>query len=385
MPYIGEPSNPFGLSDFLAQVNEQDISSLRKFVDLKDALTASLTDGHCMPLADLRAQHKLISIAVDGGSQMAFPALAELSIGIIRVSAASLGFKRPLPDLVQLTKNYELFQREIDFTAPDSERERERDFAQRASVDGFLGKLFAGDGDAGPTIKQFSELTGITRKDLGEYVYKDIQSFTTVLRDILEWAYIVVLAEKYADFDCLFVKDGRLAQAGVEHSFREKLKGFFAKRRTLIVGVNKGTKLLREGLSAWVIYEWVKDWKHRFVLRVPDKLMKYVYDFEKQWNPDYAGAYVFGNRHLIKLFPQELEPLESVVTFDIPDYLVEDRKAIEGIALTLYDARSILFGGSIQAVSDAHARASVRNSIVEELEREIERRLGVKIPFKGKV
>jgi len=56
-------------------------------------------------------------------------------------------------------------------------------------------------------------------------------------------------------------------------------------------------------LSAWVIYEWVKDWKHRFVLRVPNTLMKYVYDFEKQWNPEYVAAYVFGNRHLIKLFP----------------------------------------------------------------------------------
>lgn len=385
MPYNGELSNPFGLSDFLAHVSEQDIAGLRKFVELKEKLVDSLADEHCIHLADFRAQHALISVAVDGGSQMAFPALAELSIGIIRVSAASLNFRNTLPDLVQLTKNYELFQREINFIATDSERERERDSAHKASVDNFLDKLFSGQDSAGPTIKRFSELTGITREDLGEYVYKDIQSFTTVLRDILEWAYIVDLANKYTDFNCLFLKDGRLAQAGVEHSFREKLKKFFSDRRTLIVGAIKGTKLLREGLSAWVIYEWVKNRKHRFVLRIPDTLMKYVYNFEKQWNPEYARAYVFGNRYLIKLFPQELEPLESVVTFDVPDYLVDDEKAIKGIASTLYEARSILFGGSIQVVSDAHARASVRNSIVEELEREIERRLGVKIPFKGKV
>lgn len=383
MPYPGEPSNPLGLADFLKHVNEQDIEHLREFVALKEELKNSLTKEHCLSLPDVRGHHKLISIAVDGGSHMAFPALTELSIGMIRVSAVSLGLKQPLPDVTLLTKNYELFQRKISFTAPDSEREKERDLAQREAIDGFLSKLFSGDGAAGPTIEKFSELTGITQNDLGQYVYKDIQSFTTILRDTLEWAYIVVLAEKYADFDCLFVKDGRLAQAGVEHSFREKLKNFFSKHKTLIAGVIKGTKLLREGLSAWVIYEWTKDLDYRFVMRLPDMLMKYVYNFEKQWNPEYAGAYVFGNRHLIKLFREELVPLQSVVTFDVPDYLMNEEEAIKGIALTLYDARSILFGGSIQAVSEAHARASVRSSIMEALEEEIERRLGIKIPFKG--
>lgn len=76
--------------------------------------------------------------------------------------------------------------------------------------------------------------------------------------------------------------------------------------------------------------------------------------------------------------------MQAVITFDIPWYLDSDSEAIAEIVSTLFKHRSVLYGGSISAVSEAHARASIDSSIARTIEAElrvrIERETGLKIP-----
>jgi hypothetical protein len=76
--------------------------------------------------------------------------------------------------------------------------------------------------------------------------------------------------------------------------------------------------------------------------------------------------------------------MQAVITFDIPWYLDSDSKAVAEIVSTLFKHRSVLYGGSISAVSEAHARASIDSSIARTIEAElrvrIERETGLKIP-----
>lgn len=371
MPYQSEKSNPFGVDDFLSQIEDIDIEKLKEIVNIKEELEASLSPKDKRQIPAYTSNRKLISVAVDGGNQVAFRFVREMSIGLVRVSASSNDLEEKLEPFTCSIKNFEIFPVSIDgqFTQQAINK-------HKTGVTNFLKHLFRTE-----IGKTFSNATKISSEDLGETIFGNMQAFTNSIRDLLEWAYIVSIVERFKGIRILIVKDGRLEQHGVENTFVTKLRTYFESRNAYVVGVLKGTKLLREGLSSWIIYEWIKQEKNPFFIKVPDKLMQYVYGFEKQWNPEFDKSYVFGNRYVTKLYTESFHPLESVISFDVPAY-IDNPDKVEEVVATLHDAKSVLFGGSLTVVQDAHAQASVAKTILDQLEQEIEKRLKVKLDFR---
>ena len=369
MGYRGEGTNPLGFSSFFDLFDDTDWEEVRSVAKLAEDLKSSLGPKERKLLPTYRSQRKLISVSVDGGSQVLFPFIRELSVGLIRVSAASDDMTEALDPLVLPIKNYELFPVRKDDEGKKSQN--------KANLKGFFIKLFAEN----KTLKEFSAATGITPVDIGDYAAKDHQALTGVVRDLLEWAYIVGVVMRFQGIKVLIVRDGRLEQHGMPGTFLSKLKAFFEAKHAYVVGVVKGTKLLREGVPIWVIADWVGESEGRFYFKVPRELMEYVYGFEKQWDPAFDHSYVFGNRYVTKLFDQSFNPLESVITFDVPDYIVKDQE-VEDIVATLHACRSVLFGGTLGIVSEAHQLASVSSGITRQLEDTFESKSGVKLPFR---
>ncbi|MCS7208259.1 MAG: hypothetical protein NZ874_01670 [Fimbriimonadales bacterium] len=373
-------NNPLGVSDFLEQISEQDYELLKEVNHLVEQLTRSLNPASVRQVTPASSNCRLITIAVDGGSSLLFPQFREISLGMIRVSAFGSDLEEQPEPVVKVIKNYELF----DILKTQGENAGRLLRAKRRE---FVESLFRE-----PPLQEFSAETGINYEDLGEYVYRDLESFTNVLRSILEWAYIVALAKKYKDagIKVVLVRDGRLEQHGVRNSFIEKLKEHFATRQTRIVGVVKSTKLLREGIPSLVILRWMSQHVkgNPVYFRVPDELMRYTFGFERQWNPDYHESFVFGYRYIGKFYPETYSPLQSVITFDVPFYFAEDQQFIEDIVSTLYNHRSVLHDGSISTISEAHERASIDSAVVNlienELRHQIQQKTGLCIPAIGR-
>ena len=135
-----------------------------------------------------------------------------------------------------------------------------------------------------PILTQFGAATGITLADFGFAYQKDFPTFVSSIRDLIEWAYAVKLMEQYERESAatIIVRDGSLEQHGVNSEFREKLLRYFQGRKTPICGFIKGSKLLsrKQGISCWVIGDWVSKRDLPCFFRVPDKLMRHVYDHE---------------------------------------------------------------------------------------------------------
>ena len=372
MPYIGEASNPFGLDDFLEQIGEEDFERLREINTLIENLARDLKASDVQEVSPAQSHRRLITVAVDGGSSLIFPQHREISLGMVRVCAYSSDLQsQPKPAIVVI-KNHEVFDiLRSNLSTEDLKNKRHQ----------YIEALFSQF-----PLKEFSEQTGIKHKDLGDYIYKDLESFSGVIRSVLEWAYIVHIAEKYRDFRVILVRDGRLEQHGVKQDFVSKLKTYFERNRTYIVGVVKSTKLVREFVASSVIQRWLSCFagEHPIYFKIPNSLMEYTFRFERQWNPEFDESFVFGYRYLGKFLTETFHSMQAVITFDIPWYLDNDSEAVAEIVSTLFKHRSVLYGGSISAVSEAHARASIDSSIARTIEAElrvrIERETGLKIP-----
>ncbi len=376
MPYTGQMNNPLGVSDFLEQVTEDDYKLLKEVQQQIERLSDCLDKSAVRCITPASSSCRLVTIAVDGGSSLLFPQFREISLGMIRVSAFSSDLEKQPEPVVKVIKNYELFDilKAHNGSASASLQGKRRTYIQ---------KLFSES-----PLTEFSDETGIQADDLGEHIYKDLESFTNIVRSVLEWAYIVTLAKRYRDagIKVVLVRDGRLEQHGVKDSFVHKLKDYFDRHKTRIVGVVKSTKLLREGVPSMVILRWIEQHASGtpVYFQVPKALMDYTFGFERQWNPDYDGSFVFGRRYVGKFFPETFSPLQSVITFDIPWYFADDKQQIEDIISTLYNHRSVLYGGSIATVSEAHERASIDSNLVRvvenELRNQIQQNTGLRIP-----
>jgi len=372
MPYIGEASNPFGLDDFLKQIGEEDFKRWREIKELIEKLAGDLNKPDVRKVSPAQSHRGLITVAVDGGSSLVFPQHREISLGMVRVCAYSSDLQPQLEPAIVVIKNHEVFDiLRSDLSAEDLKNKRHQ----------YIDALFSQF-----PLKEFSEQTGIKREDLGEYIYKDLESFSGIIRSVLEWAYIVCIAEKYRDSEVVLVRDGRLEQHGVKKDFIKKLKDYFERNKTYIVGVVKSTKLVREFVASSVIQRWLSCFAGEYPIyfKIPNSLMEYTFRFERQWNPEFDESFVFGYRYLGKFLTETFHPMQAVITFDIPWYLDSDSKAVAEIVSTLFKHRSVLYGGSISAVSEAHARASIDSSIARTIEAElrvrIERETGLKIP-----
>jgi hypothetical protein len=381
MPYTGEGSNPFGIRGFLEKLDGEVLEHLHHLTKRLEELTGSLEEKDLISLSGEDVPLVPVALTVDGGEGLAFEDLPLFAIGLVRVAAVSAGGQIRFPTIEHVLSVPELL-------TPSSAGEGigEGDFKEAAC--GAMEDLFKSPPKtpASEAIQTLAEATGIHLDDLGTYYTKDTRAFTEVLRSVLEWAYLVWSVEKVAkspEFqnlhnlsslqEVLFVRDGRLAQTGVEKGFREKLNEYFERNRLLLVGISKRSRLVAEGLTARVIARWLEDGKarvgERFVLRVPDKLLEAAYHYERQWNADLEGSFVMGQRYVTKLLSETFRPSESVVVFDLPAYLGDAE--VRRVGSTLHRYRSALFSGSVGLLLDAHARSSVRNSLAESLEKEI--------------
>ncbi len=378
MAHLGQSSNPLGVEDFLAQIGDEDYQLFSRIGELVKKLVDAL-DMSEMKYPKHRSGRRLISVAVDGGSQLLFPYFRELSMGVIRVSAYGDDFQEQPKPISKVIKNYEIF--DVLGNSEDSRtrlQERRREFIRSLMQEDYM--------------REFSKATGINENDFGEHIYKDIQTFTNTLRSILEWAYIVYISEECKNLKILIARDGRLEQHGVKNEFVRKLKTYFKKKKVYLVGIVKGTKLLREGIPAMVIRTWVEEWSKQHengavYFRVPKQLMDYTFGFERQWNPEFEGAFVFGHRYVGKFIPATFRPLQSVFTFDVPFYLADDENAVDEIVSTLFQHCSYLYDGSVSLTSEAHERASIDATIVKTIENEvrlaIQKRANLRIPEEG--
>lgn len=374
MPYAKQMNNPLGASDFLSQMHEQDYQQFKEIKQIIENLSSSLQDSSVKRITPASTSHRLVSIAVDGGSSLLFPEFREISLGMIRVCAYSDDLEAQPEPVIKVIKNYELF---------DFHKNTPASAALRQKREALLKAWFNEE-----PLKTFSAETRIALEDLGDHIYKDLQSFTNIVRSVLEWAYIVSVAKRYKEvgIKVAIVRDGRLEQHGVKESFVTKLRQHFEKQRTRLVGIVKSTKLLYEGIPAMVIHKWIEQHGKQALIyfRVPNELMEYTFAFERQWNPDYDGSFVFGHRYIGKFFPETFAPLQGVITFDIPYYFSEDDHILEEIVSTLYNYRTVLYDGSISLVSEAHEQASISgevSQIVEnELREQIKRRAELSIP-----
>lgn len=391
MPYPSEPSSSLGLAQFLEQLDDSQLQGYDHLLARLEGLSSSLKREHVLVFQGAHVHLIPVAISVDGGEGLAFRKLPIFSVGMIRVAAHGypnvvqtpepLVYVIPSPavlapataDTEQTDGLDEGFQRAMEtlFTKPTPQ-----------SVDG--SKPTSPDVFVSHVVQTFSQATGIGLSDLGCHYAKDIKAFTRVLREILEWAYLVWLIERskqqrLLDFRrILFIKDGRLAQVGVANSFRERLMKYFEDHHVLLVGVSKTSRLVAEGLTSLVVGQWLERQQAlldhgQFVIRVPEELLRASYHYERQWNADEENTFVMGRRFVMRLFEEVFHPLDSVTVFDVPTYLEEEE--IKAIASALYAQRSVLYQGSIGSLVDAHMAASISHNLALGLEDTLLRKL----------
>lgn len=353
MGYAGQRSRGLATMRLDELLDEEDQKHLERIAErLRQLSEVFDPERHLVQYVSDDAR-RLISIAVDGGDNLISPEAREIATGFIRVSASSPDFKLLPSPLEFPVKGFRLFS------------EDDNEFSRR--VEQYIKQLFVNN----EIFKIFSQATSITPNDLGTYYRNSIPALVHILRDVAEWAYLVYLAQKYNILNVLLVKDGRLAQVGVESSFREKLLGYFKSQDIYLLGVVKTNQLMGEKLAVRLVLKWLEPYDVPVAIRVPDELMDYVYTTSRQWDPNREGSLVLGRRHLLRFRKKEFEPLESAIAFDVPEYLAQNQKALSQVIATLWAHRSALYGGSVGPVVEAHERASVGDPAISRLEREL--------------
>ncbi|MDM7460065.1 MAG: hypothetical protein P3X24_000205, partial [bacterium] len=227
MPYAKQMNNPLGASDFLNQMHDEDYQQFKEIKQIIEDLAGSLQDSSVKRITPASTSYRLVSIAVDGGSSLLFPEFREISLGMIRVCAYSDDLEEQPEPVVKVIKNYELF---------DFHKNTQASEALRQKREALLKAWFNEE-----PLNTFSAETQIALEDLGDHIYKDLQSFTNIVRSVLEWAYIVSVAKRYKEvrIKVAIVRDGRLEQHGVKENFVTKLKEYFKKHQTRLVGIVK--------------------------------------------------------------------------------------------------------------------------------------------------
>ncbi|WP_155987392.1 hypothetical protein [Thermus oshimai] len=364
----------------MERIDEGVVDAYCRFFDKVEDLSKTLKEEDVIPF-DLPQDPPIpVAIAVDGGQSILFREHPFLSIGLVRVSASPFpwggrGKELRFPPVEDQIAPPAL----LGLGEADGFRERARE-AMRARFSGEWGAV-------GEILQVFSRRTKIGLQDLGTYYQKDLEGFTRVLREVLEWAYMVWILEGFSGAvgpsRLLLIKDGRLAQTGVENSFRKKLKDYFAQSGALIVGVSKRSRMVQEGLISLVISEWLEDQANRlghgrFLIRVPEELMKEAYKYERQWNAEAEQTFSLGRRYVLRLFEETLEPGQAVAVLDIPERV--DEEGVKTIGAVLKEARSALFGGSVGYLQEAHGRASIGEGLSQKLRRAIMERLRERLP-----
>jgi hypothetical protein len=368
-----------GTGDFLRLLDETDFRHIRETVVpfVKDLLTE--LQEHQIRTVPERVDARVIAIAVDAGNQVAFEAIPEMAVGLIRISASSRDIKADrLPkDYPYMLRGRELFP----VPRPEDSAEAKRVAKQMAAA--YLREIWAE-----PILKEFETVTGIGLPDFGIAYQKDFPTFVSSIRDLLEWAYAVRLVEQYEHESAatIIVRDGALEQHGVNSVFREKLLRYFAGRKTPICGFIKGSKLLsrKQGISCWVIGDWVSKRDLPCFFRVPDRLMRHVYDHEKYWNPDWAteesSSFMMGHRFVVKMYGKTLRALDAVSCIDIPTHISGNDGAVREIIGAIIRSRSVLFGGSFGPSMRAHEQASIAAVLRKSVEQYIRQEADADIP-----
>lgn len=389
MSYINEKSNPFGSNKFIELINNE-IDVFRQIPEIVDKLENLLdneVDVKYVGACD--SDTRLISVSIDGGSQEIFSYLKGLSCGIIRASASSPDFEIPLKSEEVFINFVNLSTKFHKYTSPPKDKQT-IDNIKKEYFNKYLDEFCKRD-----IIADFLQITKITKEDFGDSFAKDITSFTNTIRDILEWAYIVKIAEKYKNSKPLIIKDGRLEQHGVKSEFRKKLIDYLRENRVFLVGVLKNNAVFNEGITSIAISNFFKKLDAKpFYFEAPKEIMEYVYANSRQWDytPYINGSetpeedtFMFGARFFGKLFPKTFGVLQSAIAFDIPVYFMgendckRDQSAINDIVYTLFKHRSVLFDGSITPVMQAHAKSSISSKIVGDIEKYLENEMKLKI------
>ena len=373
MAYTGEPSNFAGGDKFLEQITAEDLQVLREEVPkLIQKLKTSLQPND-IKVYNHSVASKVISITVDGGNEPVFPEIPAIGMGLLRVSSSSDNLKKLPNDFYHVVRYRNLSPL---FEEDDAELAEKR-IAEMESLWN------------DPRVQKFSKMTGIEFDDLGTSFQKSPDSFMGIVRDVVEWAYICYIADKYCpQFDIVVVKDGRLEQHGVTHHFIDKLRTFFQKHDAKVVGVIKSSKLLNgsNGISLLVIAEWIRMLDKEFYFKVPDKLMSYVHLHRRVWDPEYVGedgqgGFAFGHRYIGKMFAKTFKPLESMFSLDVPFYFDGRQDAINDIVAAIIANRSLLFGGSFAPTLEAHAKASISDHIRLIVQDHLVKETNFKYPF----
>lgn len=353
MGYIGQRSRGLAVRRLEELLDKEDQEDLKRIAKRLRQLSEVFNPEEHLIQASFNDARRLISVAVDGGDNLIEPEAREIATGFIRVSAFSPDFKELPPPLEFAVKGFRLFAEDND------------ELSRRISQ--YLEQLFDSE-----IFKVFSKETGITTdNDLGTYYRKSVPALVGILRDVAEWAYLVYLTHEYKKLNVLLVKDGRLAQVGVEDSFRKKLLDYFKLNDVHLVGVLKTNQLMGEKLAVRLVLKWLESYDVPVAIRVPDELMDYVYTTSRQWDPSREKSLVLGRRHLLRFRKKEFEPLESAIAFDVPEYLAQNKGALSQVISTLWAHRSALYGGSLGPLVEAHERASVGDPAIRRLEQEL--------------
>jgi hypothetical protein len=352
MGYIGQRSRGLAVRRLEELLDDKDREDLKRIAERLRQLSEVFKPEEHLVQTSFNHARRLISVAVDGGDNLIEPEAREIATGFIRVSAFSPDFKELPQPLEFAVKGFRLFA------------EDDNELSRRISQ--YIEQLFDHE-----IFKVFSKETGITTSDLGTYYRKGVPALVSILRDVAEWAYLVYLAYEHKKLNVLLVKDGRLAQVGVEDSFRKKLLGYFNSNDIHIVGVLKTNQLMGEKLAVRLVLKWLESYDVPVAIRVPDELMDYVYTTSRQWDPNREKSLVFGRRHLLRFRKKEFEPLESAIAFDVPEYLAQNKEALSQVVATLWAHRSALYGGSLGPLVEAHERASVGDPVISRLEQEL--------------
>jgi hypothetical protein len=379
MPFEGEPSRMTGTGDFVRLLDDGDFRHIRETVVPFVTELLNELQEHQVRTVPERVDARVIAIAVDAGNQVAFEAIPEMAVGLIRVSASSRDIK---PDHLPSDYPYMLRGREL-FPVP-----RPEDRTQAIRVAQRMAETYLGEIWSEPILAEFQAATGITLTNFGVAYQKDFPTFVSSIRDLIEWAYAVKLTEQYERESAatIIVRDGSLEQHGVNSEFREKLLRYFQGRKTPICGFIKGSKLLsrKQGISCWVIGDWVSKRDLPCFFRVPDKLMRHVYDHEKYWNPDWqtdsSSSFMMGHRFVVKMYGKTLRALDAVSCVDIPIHISADDARVREIIGAIIRSRSVLFGGSFGPSMRAHEQASIAAVLRKSVEQFIRQKAGANIP-----
>src|SRR5438132_5614623 len=93
MPFEGEPSRITGTGDFVRLLDDGDFKHIREtVVPFVRELLNELKEHEVRTVPE-RVDARVIAIAVDAGNQVAFEAIPEMAIGLIRISASSRDIK----------------------------------------------------------------------------------------------------------------------------------------------------------------------------------------------------------------------------------------------------------------------------------------------------